>query len=64
MWDHVDNGLFWAIQNGNSTHFWKDRWVPGGDKLLDALNQDPQSEWDLHVSAYAFEDGWNWEIIQ
>ncbi|CAN1787933.1 Putative ribonuclease H protein At1g65750 [Linum perenne] len=39
VWPSVVNGLHWSIRDGQSTHFWTDRWVDSGVVLADhALN--------------------------
>lgn len=64
-WHHVEEGISWIINNGQTVRFWQDPWVPDCGILNDhVLHEIPAADWHLLVSAFAIQNDWNWHLLK
>ncbi|CAN1309791.1 hypothetical protein LINPERPRIM_LOCUS27817, partial [Linum perenne] len=54
-----------GLRDGAETNFWLDRWVDGGDRLIDLTSGSTDAiDVDLPVAAFISENGeWNWTLF-
>ncbi|XVF11764.1 hypothetical protein REPUB_Repub08aG0056300 [Reevesia pubescens] len=56
----LEEGLGMNVNNGKSTKFWLDEWLPGGVLVSKAKKSLSEEEVELHVKDYFLENrGWD-----
>lgn len=59
------NGIGICVNNGRTTRFWSDPWLPCGALIHHALQEVTENEFLLFVADYCTLDGiWKWDLLR